>query len=71
MSILRSGNKHKLKLKDTVRGPLSFHLGMDFDRDDDSTLFVSTVEYIEMIFKNYENLFGDTPKQVYASPLEK
>jgi hypothetical protein len=30
------GNKHKLKLKGT--GPVTFHLGMDFTRDDAGTL---------------------------------
>jgi hypothetical protein len=32
--------KHKLKLKGT--GPITFHLGMDFTRDDDNTLCIFT-----------------------------
>jgi hypothetical protein len=31
-------NKHKFKLKGT--GPITFHLGMDFTRDDDGTLCI-------------------------------
>jgi hypothetical protein len=32
-------NHHKFKLKGT--GPISFHWGMDFTRDDDNTLCIS------------------------------
>jgi Reverse transcriptase (RNA-dependent DNA polymerase) len=38
-------NKHKFKLKGT--GPIMFHLGMDFTRDDDGTLCISPTKYIE------------------------
>ena len=61
--------KHKFKTKGT--GPISFHLGMDFHRDDDNTLCISPVKYIEKLIKNYEKLFGETPKQMYSSPIEK
>jgi Reverse transcriptase (RNA-dependent DNA polymerase) len=61
-------NKHKFKLKGT--GPIAFHLGMDFTRDNDGTLCISPTKYIEKLIKNYEKSFGIKPKQ-FASPLEK
>jgi hypothetical protein len=61
-------NKYKFKLKGT--GPIAFHLGMDFTRDNDGTLYISPTEYIEKLIKNYEKSFGIKPKE-FASPLEK
>jgi Reverse transcriptase (RNA-dependent DNA polymerase) len=46
-------NKHKFKLKGT--GPITFHLGMDFTRDEDSTLCISPTKYTEKHIKNYQN----------------
>jgi Reverse transcriptase (RNA-dependent DNA polymerase) len=37
--------KHKFKLKET--GPISFHLGMDFQRDKHNTMCISPAKYIE------------------------
>jgi hypothetical protein len=62
-------NKHKFKTKGT--GPISFHLGMDFTRDEDNTLCLSPTKYIEKLMKNYERMFGESPKQIVTSPLEK
>jgi hypothetical protein len=62
-------NKHKFKTKGT--GPISFHLGMDFTRDEDNTLCLSPTKYIEKLMKNYERMFGEPPKQIVTSPLEK
>jgi hypothetical protein len=62
-------NKHKFKTKGT--GPISFHLGMDFSRDEDNTLCLSSTKYIEKLMKNYERMFGELPKQNVTSPLEK
>ena len=61
--------KHKFKTKGS--GPISFHLGMDFYRDDDNTLCISPVKYIDKLIKNYEKLFGEKPKQNCLSPLDK
>jgi hypothetical protein len=61
-------NKHKFKLKGT--GPIAFHLGMDFTREDDGTLCISPTKYIEKLIKNYEKSFGIKTKD-FASPLEK
>jgi Reverse transcriptase (RNA-dependent DNA polymerase) len=44
--------QHKFKLKGT--GPISFHLGMDFNRDEDNTLFILPTKYIDKLVKNYE-----------------
>lgn len=62
-------NKYKFNLKGT--GPIQFHLGMDFVRDDDGTLCLAPTKYIEKILSNYQRLFGESPKQKFSSPLEK
>jgi Reverse transcriptase (RNA-dependent DNA polymerase) len=54
--------KHTLKLKGTR--PITFHLGMDFTRDDDNTLCIVPTKYIEKLIKNYEKLFGMKPSQM-------
>ena len=61
--------KYKFKLKGT--GPISFHLGMDFDRDEDGTLCIAPRKYIEKMIANYERMFGETPRQNVTAPLEK
>jgi hypothetical protein len=62
-------NKHMFKLKGT--GPITFHLGMDFTRDDNGTLCISLSKYIEKLVKNYEKSFGMKPSQNVTSPLGK
>ena len=62
-------DKYKFKLKGT--GKITHHLGMDFYRDEDSTLCLSACKYIEKMIANYEKLFGESPKQTYSSPIEK
>jgi Reverse transcriptase (RNA-dependent DNA polymerase) len=61
--------QHNFKLKDT--GPISFHLGMDFTRDEDNTLCISPTKYIDKLVKNYEKTFGMKPNTSVTSPLEK
>jgi hypothetical protein len=61
-------NKHKFKLKGT--GPITFHLCMDFTRDDDGTLCISPIKYIEKLFKNYKKSFGIKPKE-FCFPVRK
>ena len=63
------GKPHSFKLKGT--GPVTFHLGCDFIRDDDGTLCVGPRTYIERMCTQYEALFGTKPKQTVTSPLEK
>ena len=55
------------KLKGT--GPLKFHLGCDFFRDDDGTLCMGPKTYIERMIMQYESMFGSKTKTVYTSPL--
>ena len=62
-------NKYKFKLKGT--GEISFHLGMDFFRDEDSVLCVSPKKYLKKILTWYERSFGETPQKNIHSPLEK
>jgi hypothetical protein len=61
-------NKHKFKLKGT--GPITFHLSMDFTRDEDGTLCISPTEDIEKLIQNSEKSLGVKPKE-FASSLEK
>ena len=59
---------YKFKLKGT--GPISFHLGMDFFRDDENTLCIASRKYVEKMIANYERIFGEPPKQRYTAPIE-
>lgn len=52
-------------------GLLSFHLGMNFHRDDNGTLCISPRMYVEKMVGNNEKMFGETPRQTVTSPLEK
>ena len=52
--------KFGFKLKGS--GPIKFHLGMDFIRDEDGVLCVQPRKYIEKLLNNYKLLFGNTPK---------
>ena len=61
--------KYHSKLKGT--GPISFHLGMDFLRDEDGTLCITSCKYTEKMIANYKCIFGEAPKQTYRSPLDK
>ena len=61
--------KHKFNLKGT--GPLEFHLGCDYFRDEDGNLCVAPKRYIERMVVSFEQMFGHKPKQKYSSPLEK
>ena len=60
--------KYGFKLKGT--GPLSFHLGCDFYRDNTGTLCMSPKKYLERIAEGYKSMFGSKPKTNVWSPLE-
>ena len=47
---LEKGQKFKLK----GTGPISYHLGCDYKRDEDGTLAMGPVRYIERMAKGYE-----------------
>ena len=51
-------------------GPLQYHLGCDYTRDNDGTLVYGPRRYIEKMITTYEKMFGDLPRQ-YNSPLER
>ena len=63
--------EQKYKFKTKGSGPITFHLGMNFSRDEDGTLCITATKYIEKMMSGYEKTFGEPPKQTYASPLEK
>ena len=60
--------EHNFKLKGS--GPISFHLGCDFQRDPDGVLCYQPKKYVEKILGNYKMMFGSNPRQV-TSPLTK
>ena len=63
-------NVYKFKLKGT--GPISFHLGCDFWRDDDGTLCFAPKKYIQKMMDAYERMFGTRPtSNNVSSPLEE
>ena len=47
-----------------------YHLGGDFFRDKDGTFCYGAQTYVKRLVKNYEVLFGESPKD-YFSPMEK
>ena len=59
---------YKFKLKGT--GPISYHLGADFVREEDGTLSMMPRKYIEKVCDGYERMFGEKPHTRYHSPLE-
>ncbi|GAX11913.1 hypothetical protein FisN_UnNu034 [Fistulifera solaris] len=61
--------KHTYGFKLKGTGPISFHLGMNFVRDSTNTLSYSPTKYLERMFVNYEQVFGQKPRN-YQSPLE-
>lgn len=60
---------YNFKLKGT--GPIEFHLGCDFFRDDDGVLCLSPKKYIDKMVDAYERMFGSKPKTKYRSPVGK
>ena len=60
---------YKFKLKGA--GPISYHLGCDFDRDENGTLCFAPKKHIEKMEDSFNNMFGHKLKQICASPLKK
>lgn len=58
--------KYRLKLKGT--GPISHHLGCNFERDSNRVLCMCPRQYIEKLVDGYERLFGEKPSMKYRSP---
>ena len=61
--------KYQFTIKEA--GPLEFHLGADFFRDDDGTLCMAPQKYIDRLAASYEKMFGEKPSAKMYSPLEK
>ena len=61
--------KHNFKIKEA--GPLKFHLGADFFRDEEGTFCMAPQKYIERLAASYEKMFGEKPSAKMYSPLEK
>jgi hypothetical protein len=64
-----TGDPVNFKLKGT--GPVKFHLGCDYYRDEDGTLCVAPLKYIKWMVEAYKSMLGVAPKQNIRSPLEK
>lgn len=60
---------YQFKIKEA--GPLEFHLGEDFFRDEDGTLCMTPQKYIKRLVASYEKMFGEKPSAKMYSPLEK
>lgn len=60
--------QHLFKLKGT--GPLQYHLGCDYFKDDFGTLCFGPRKYIAKMIDQFERMYGFKPKE-YSSPLEK
>ena len=56
--------KYKLKLKGV--GPINYHIGCGYTRDDDGTLVTDPRKYVEKILESYEKTFGEKPKKTKA-----
>ena len=63
-----TGPKYSYKLKGV--GPIKYHLGGDFERDKDGTLLWRSKTYVRQNMKNYEEMFGEPPKEL-LTPLDK
>ena len=61
-------DKYKFKLKGV--GQPEYHLGGDFGRDPDGTLYWSAKTYVKKLLAQYERLFEGPPKK-YSSPIDK
>ena len=60
--------EHNFNLKGT--GPITFHLGCDFFRNEEGQLCHAPRKYIEKTLENYKRIFGAMPRPV-TSPLNK
>jgi hypothetical protein len=63
------GAPHNFVLKGT--GPIIFHLGCDFFRDETGTLCSGPRKYIERMCMQYESMYGAKPRTNVTSPIEK
>jgi hypothetical protein len=64
-----TGDPVNFKLNGT--GPVKFHLGSDYYRNEDGTLCIAPLKYIKPMVGAYKLMFGVAPKQNIQSPLRK
>jgi hypothetical protein len=57
--------KYNFKLKGT--GPIDFHLGQSFSRNDDGEMEISMKCYIDKMIDTYVQLYGETPRKALSS----
>jgi hypothetical protein len=60
-------NVHQLKTKGT--GPIRFYLDVEFLRDDNKTISLTSTKCIKNILINYKRMFGELQRLSYTSPL--
>jgi hypothetical protein len=60
--------KYNFKLKGT--GPIDFHLGQSFSRNDNGEMEISAKCYIDKMIDTYVQLYGEKPRKA-SSPLEQ
>ena len=63
--------KERFKFKIKGDGAISYHLGMDFSRDEHGVLCITPKKYIQRMIETYVRLFGKNPDQNVTSPLSK
>ena len=61
-------NKCNFKLKGT--GQISYHLGMDFFRDEEGVLCFAPKKYVQKMMDSHVRMCGSKPVQNVSSPLE-
>jgi hypothetical protein len=64
-----TSSPYNFKLKGS--GPIKFHLGMEFSRDNNNVLCLQSKRYLDKMISTYERHFGEKPRHTYHSPLEK
>jgi hypothetical protein len=60
--------KYNFKLKGT--GPIDFHLGQSFSRNEDGEMEISAKHYVDKMMDTYVQLYGEKPRKA-SSPLEQ
>jgi hypothetical protein len=61
--------KCNFKLKGT--GPIDFHLGQSFSRNEDGEMEISAKHYVDKMIDTYIQLYGEKPRKAPSSPLEQ
>jgi hypothetical protein len=62
--------EHKYKFKFKGTGHIKYHLGMDFEVEQDGTLKYTPKSYIEKMVETHTRMYGEKPSTRIRSPLE-